>query len=421
MRTYQDRIPTLWRSLDVARSRNGILPELRWPSWCLLPVAATLPTVHNVFFDDALRRLGEDPEGTARLIVEASQDDESCSSQARVFGWVAQQVANDMADPEKCGNTMAQLAGLYNWRAGQGVYVFDPDLVEALSRTRTDDRIPSKTLMRLPEYAPYLLLQTKSGASIGVLVWLDFDLGQRVAKLLISIDQLTGEPGQLPLTLYLDERTITESGQHMFDHIEAELRDRGRDGDVPTADERTRSFAELSMQLRMVLPFVLYLCSDEPDLVHGSGDETKTPEHARPTTTRHSGQRMFPPSKPSVWQVGWRFGRAVRNAAATDSAPSVDVATEENDAGDHTTDASDQRGSRVGDVAGRQRAHVRRAHWHLYWTGKGSRLDPARREPRVRWIPPTLVGAQSPDDLVAVVRRPESSVRHHAITPAKSA
>ena len=33
------------------------------------------------------------------------------------------------------------------------------------------------------------------------------------------------------------------------------------------------------------------------------------------------------------------------------------------------------------------RAHVRRAHWHHYWTGKG------RTELVLRWIAPTLVGS----------------------------
>src|SRR5437588_915906 len=30
--------------------------------------------------------------------------------------------------------------------------------------------------------------------------------------------------------------------------------------------------------------------------------------------------------------------------------------------------------------------HIRRAHYHLYWTG------PGRQEPRIRWLHPILVG-----------------------------
>ena len=62
------------------------------------------------------------------------------------------------------------------------------------------------------------------------------------------------------------------------------------------------------------------------------------------------------------------------------------------------------------------RAHLRRAHWHLYWTGPGSRSDPAKREARVRWIPPTLIAASGADDLIAVAHHPSSAVRHHSLS-----
>lgn len=36
--------------------------------------------------------------------------------------------------------------------------------------------------------------------------------------------------------------------------------------------------------------------------------------------------------------------------------------------------------------------HLRRAHWHHYWTGPKS--DPEKRELVVRWIHPVLVGGK---------------------------
>jgi len=44
-----------------------------------------------------------------------------------------------------------------------------------------------------------------------------------------------------------------------------------------------------------------------------------------------------------------------------------------------------------------RRPHVRRAHWHLYWTGKG------RKIPKIRWVAPCLVNAYKADDLPVVV------------------
>jgi hypothetical protein len=37
-------------------------------------------------------------------------------------------------------------------------------------------------------------------------------------------------------------------------------------------------------------------------------------------------------------------------------------------------------------------AHVRRAHWHGYWVGKG------RKDYRLNWVHPMLVGRRSDDE-----------------------
>ena len=48
------------------------------------------------------------------------------------------------------------------------------------------------------------------------------------------------------------------------------------------------------------------------------------------------------------------------------------------------------------------RAHIRRAHWHTYWVGEGSRIDPSKAQVRVRWLPPIPVGL--PDALIPTIR-----------------
>ena len=50
------------------------------------------------------------------------------------------------------------------------------------------------------------------------------------------------------------------------------------------------------------------------------------------------------------------------------------------------------------------RPHLRRAHWHLYWTGEGSRHDPARAIPVLRWLPPIPVKLdEAPEPIVRPV------------------
>ena len=52
----------------------------------------------------------------------------------------------------------------------------------------------------------------------------------------------------------------------------------------------------------------------------------------------------------------------------------------------------------------RPRAHVRRAHWHGFWTGP---RDPERAEERrfdLRWLPPIPVAVDDVNDLPVTVR-----------------
>lgn len=71
-----------------------------------------------------------------------------------------------------------------------------------------------------------------------------------------------------------------------------------------------------------------------------------------------------------ILEVGWRLGAQLA-ASRT--------------AGEPTDDHGAPAGSGVA-------PHLRRAHWHSYWTGP--RSDPDARELVLRWVAPTLVAAQ---------------------------
>ena len=47
----------------------------------------------------------------------------------------------------------------------------------------------------------------------------------------------------------------------------------------------------------------------------------------------------------------------------------------------------------------RPRAHIRRAHWHRFWTGPRD----GERTPRVKWLPPIPVNVDDLDAMPAVV------------------
>lgn len=109
---------------------------------------------------------------------------------------------------------------------------------------------------------------------------------------------------------------------------------------------------------RRVLPVLLYLASKEPDITrHPSGD---TP----PRKTRKG--RRARPLRVEAWRVGARIGATLRGVREVT-----------------------QRDGEGGEERRGPRPHLRRAHWHLYWTGKG------RTVPRVKWVAPTIVNATS--------------------------
>jgi len=107
-----------------------------------------------------------------------------------------------------------------------------------------------------------------------------------------------------------------------------------------------------------LVSLVIYLCSNDPDI---SGPLTHVP---KPVKTK-TGLRYFPPSKPVVRRVGVSIG------ALLQSNPPTGESLEST--GTHAS----------------PRPHIRRAHWHSYWTG------PKRSILKVHWLHPMFVGAKT--------------------------
>jgi hypothetical protein len=141
---------------------------------------------------------------------------------------------------------------------------------------------------------------------------------------------------------------------------------------------------EYGAVLEQALSLALYLCQEAPDL------GGITPRPPAPLVQVKGGKKVFPPQEPLLLPTGWRWGKALRLARERrEKEPSAPT------------------GRRV-------TPHVRRAHWHLYWVGEGSRKDPTRAKPLLRWVPAVLVNRDlleeaglGPEDLPAVLRRVE--------------
>lgn len=278
------------------------------------------------------------------------------------------QVRNSDLNQISAANLMAaDVASLLPWELTKGVYLFDPDLFDSLVDAPLE-RLPIELLTRLPEYSPLILFPRLWMGAVGAWVHLDEDYRTDPPHLEFRINLLAKQGQRMPLLLDLKAPTL--DGCIEATQTETLLIQQMAGLSIPA------SFPPEAFEtIRGLLNLALYLASEEPDL---SARPRQLPEVRR---GRKGGKaRIYPDPKPQPIEVGWRIGAALRQAR--------------------------QEGAHAETGTGRSlQPHIRRAHWHLYWTGEGSRKDPSKAQPRIRWIEPTLVGAERLEgELPAVVR-----------------
>lgn len=258
------------------------------------------------------------------------------------------------------------VAALLPWNLTKGAYLFDPDLFDSLIEAPLE-RLPIELLTRLPEYAPLLIFPRPWRGAVGAWAHLDVDTRFEPAHLEFRALLLGANGRRLPLLLDLKSETLEECVLATQEETLLSQQAVGIEGvSFPPA------FFEL---LRGLLNLALYLASEEPDL-----SEKPRPLPGLSQRRKDKAPRVYPEPDPKRIEVGWRIGAALRRARQAEAR------------GQGGTGKSPQ-------------PHIRRAHWHLYWTGEGSRKDPSKARPKVRWIEPTLVGADRLEgELPAVVR-----------------
>lgn len=301
------QFPAAWRLADEFRaSRGADLPK--WPAWCFMPMA----------------------------------------------GWFA--IASDGADMSQIttdhASATSHLAALGAWRVSQGIYQFDPDVEQSLVDTTLTGEIPTDVLYRLPEWCLYIETPGQQWMDIdlhGFWVHLEWDANTERSELRF----LLNTPDQLiPQILHMGPWTVTEAVDRAMG--EARKQAESRNVELLRVDDAPMILAG---DLQPLLARVMYLCSDEPDIVDRD-QPGYLPGRPKPKKTK-KGWRLFPPAKPRVWSVGDSVGDTLRSVSA--------------DAGD-----SDRKSPRP---------HLRRAHWHGYWTGPRD----GDQKFRCKWLPPTVI------------------------------
>jgi hypothetical protein len=122
--------------------------------------------------------------------------------------------------------------------------------------------------------------------------------------------------------------------------------------------ENDPDWINCKQSLGRMLSAILYVCSEEPDIT----SHQSQPRPTYPTYKKtKKGNKLFPPDKPRIWNVGKVIGESLR-----------EIQTKDRQAIEHKT----------------KRPHIRRAHWHGFWSGA---MD-SERKFNYKWLPPIIVG-----------------------------
>ncbi len=249
---------------------------------------------------------------------------------------------------------VARLAALGTWRVTQGIYRYDPTLYEAVRSTAVTGDLPCEILYHLPEWCVYIETPDLWDGSLhGYFAHLEWDAntGRHELRFLLDCDTVLA-----PLPIHLGPWPLDEA----IRRANAEIVAQGGPADLLSA------FRDIEPMVSLLL----YICTEAADF--GPGPRPRRP---KPTKTE-KGLRLFPPDHPRLWDVGIRFGTALRREYTAESIDWVP--------------GDEQQRSRP-------RPHIRRAHWHTY------RVDAGRTGSRLKWLPPIPVNVELPPDLPTVV------------------
>lgn len=264
---------------------------------------------------------------------------------------------------------VAKLGAVGAWRVTQGIYRFDPALYEALIATPLDGELPCDVLYHMPEWCVYIETPGMSHAgetAHGAFAYMEHDANTGRAELRVLVDT---ETALLPVILHLGTWSLQEALKKSMQEAKRQAIFQGW---TQTASEMPEEIIDaLSDCVAPVLALLLYLCSQNAEI----GDGTRIPRNPAPKQTKR-GPRIFAAEKSTTWDVGVRIGAALRKAYHSSE----------------TTGAQERTSPRP---------HIRRAHWHGFWTGPKN--TPGERKLRLKWMPPIPVNLDDAE-LPAVVR-----------------
>lgn len=269
------------------------------------------------------------------------------------------------------------LSAVGTWKFSQGVYRVDKTFQQALLESDLGKDIPADVLMHMPEWCIYVETPDErwknSVELLGFWAHISYSEEHNYPKLNILLLTSQGEcriPG-LPLGNW----PIDEAFEREFSEMESKV---VGNYTFPAQIENRMLLSKWRSSyphIERLLHIILYCCCDKPDI-----DDARQPGTSpqRPQAKQvKGGFRLFPANAPRFWTVGNNIGEQLRQA--------------QQDNQEKETSCGSGRS---------RRPHLRRGHWHGYWTGP--RKSEVPQKFILHWIPPQLIRGSGEEALQEV-------------------
>lgn len=257
-----------------------------------------------------------------------------------------------------------QIDALAPWRISKEVFIIDESLEQMLFQQADDAAVPAEILMQIPYpcfYVQFHHFDFQNRTISGAFVHLEYDVKNDSSELRILFAFPDGSTLGFPIHINAGNLENSEhvTVQEAIDTIGTESPLNALRGMMQTENNA------IKIALGKVLQVVLYLCAQNAEI---SPNKEQSTVHKRGKKIRDSYAEI------RKWDVGVRIGAAVKASSQPASQSSA-----------HSAHAS-------------PRPHMRRGHWHNFWTG--SRSKPDERKLVLKWVAPTFIGDRDETPIV---------------------
>lgn len=264
-------------------------------------------------------------------------------------GTVYDEVLSNISEIKTTFNSMV-LCSLATWRYTKTVYNFNAEIQEQLLKSEFKGDLPVELLERLPEYC--VCIKLAKPIELPLLGYL-----KEIDYLFISLNKIVGKKS-LIITSYSSNEC---SWGNLWVELNSKIKFFGDDKekrivkDIANKKDLERLERKHEQTIRQVLPYILYIISDKPDIQGINKEEHKA---VNVQEIHKKGEvRLFPANKVTEWNVGNNIAEKIKQ---------------------YYSSASN---------GGTVRPHIRRGHWHTYWVGSRT----GKQEPVIHWLFPILV------------------------------